>query len=145
VFYNQAQLLKCIDHEGTALWRKRLTGYLYSDIMLINDRLIFITAGQGGAFYSIDPASGNDFLVDRDVIGTQQGFDFLDDKVVLSDRKGCLKVVNPFAKEAALNPVERLCFKPVKLSCYSPVTVLNRRIYTIGFDKESAFILCIAV
>ncbi len=40
------------------LWKKSLRGYLYTDIIKNNDRIIFGTAGMGGHFYSLDINSG---------------------------------------------------------------------------------------
>ena len=40
------------------LWKKSLRGYLYTDIIKNNDRIIFGTNGMGGHFYSVNIDSG---------------------------------------------------------------------------------------
>ena len=51
------------------LWKKSLRGYLYTDIIKNNDRIIFGTAGMGGHFYSLDINSG-EVIFDFNTKGT---------------------------------------------------------------------------
>ncbi len=54
---------------GKLLWKKSLRGYLYTDIIKYNDRIIFGTSGMGGHFYSLDINSG-EIIFDFNTKGT---------------------------------------------------------------------------
>lgn len=43
---------------GSLLWKKSLKGYLYTDITLVQNNLVFGTSGQGGHFYSLNMDTG---------------------------------------------------------------------------------------
>ena len=44
---------------GQLLWTKSLKGYLYTDIVLIGENIVFGTSGYGGHFYSLNLENGN--------------------------------------------------------------------------------------
>lgn len=48
----------CRSH-GEVLWSLTAQGYLYTDMVLIDDRLLFGTDGQGGHFYIVELTSGD--------------------------------------------------------------------------------------
>ena len=54
--------LRC-EKDGALLWKKRLAGYLYTEILSVGeDRIMLGTDGEGGHFYLIDLASGQAVL-----------------------------------------------------------------------------------
>ena len=59
---------------GQLLWKKSLKGYLYTEIVLNQDNIVFGTAGQGGHFYSLNIDTG-DIIFDFNTKGTSKYFD----------------------------------------------------------------------
>ncbi|MBR6768177.1 MAG: hypothetical protein IKM34_01660 [Clostridia bacterium] len=56
------------------LWKKSLKGYLYTDIVLNQNNIVFGTSGQGGHFYSLNLDTG-EIVFDFNTKGTSQFFD----------------------------------------------------------------------
>ncbi len=56
---------------GQLLWTKSLRGYLYTDIELIGENIVFGTSGFGGHFYSLNLNSGV-IVFDINTKGTSQ-------------------------------------------------------------------------
>ena len=59
---------------GQLLWKKSLKGYLYTEIVLNQNNIVFGTAGQGGHFYSLNIDTG-DIIFDFNTKGTSKYFD----------------------------------------------------------------------
>lgn len=53
----------------TVLWKKSLKGYLYTDMILIQNNIVFGTSGQGGHFYSLNIDTG-EIVFDFNTKGT---------------------------------------------------------------------------
>lgn len=53
------------------LWKRALKGYLYTDITLVKNNLVFGTAGQGGHFYSLNIDTG-EIVFDFNTKGTSE-------------------------------------------------------------------------
>ena len=62
---------------GQLLWKKSLKGYLYTEIELNQDNIVFGTAGQGGHFYSLNIETG-EIVFDFNTKGTSKYFDVND-------------------------------------------------------------------
>lgn len=56
------------------LWKKSLKGYLYTDMMLNQNNIIFGTSGQGGHFYSLNIDTG-EIVFDFNTKGTSVFYD----------------------------------------------------------------------
>ena len=56
---------------GQLLWTKSLKGYLYTDIELIGENIVFGTSGYGGHFYSLN-LNGGSIVFDFNTKGTSQ-------------------------------------------------------------------------
>ncbi len=56
------------------LWKKSLKGYLYTDIVLNQNNIVFGTSGQGGHFYSLNIDTG-EIVFDFNTKGTSKFFD----------------------------------------------------------------------
>lgn len=59
---------------GEMLWKKTLKGYLYTDIILNQNNIVFGTAGQGGHFYSLNIDTG-EIVFDFNTKGTSVFYD----------------------------------------------------------------------
>lgn len=64
---------KCKKHDKT-LWKKSLRGYLYTDMVLNQNNIVFGTAGYGGHFYSLNIETG-EIVFDFNTKGTSKFFD----------------------------------------------------------------------
>lgn len=58
---------------GELLWKKSLKGYLYTDMFLNQNNIVFGTSGQGGHFYSLDIDTG-EIVFDFNTKGTSVFF-----------------------------------------------------------------------
>ena len=56
------------------LWKKSLKGYLYTDIVLNQNNIVFGTSGQGGHFYALNLDTG-EIVFDFNTKGTSEFFD----------------------------------------------------------------------
>lgn len=56
------------------LWKKSLKGYLYTEMVLNQNNLVFGTSGQGGHFYSLNIDTG-EIVFDFNTKGTSKYFD----------------------------------------------------------------------
>lgn len=56
------------------LWKKSLKGYLYTDIILNQNNIVFGTSGQGGHFYSLNIDTG-EIVFDFNTKGTSKFYD----------------------------------------------------------------------
>ena len=63
----------CKKHEKL-LWKKSLKGYLYTDMMLNQNNIVFGTSGQGGHFYSLNIDTG-EIVFDFNTKGTSIFYD----------------------------------------------------------------------
>lgn len=59
---------------GKLLWKKSLKGYLYTDIILVQNNIVLGTAGQGGHFYSLNIDTG-EIVFDFNTKGTSVFYD----------------------------------------------------------------------
>lgn len=62
------------EKNGKLLWKKSLKGYLYTDIFLIQNSIVFGTSGKGGHFYSLNIDTG-ETVFDFNTKGTSEFYD----------------------------------------------------------------------
>lgn len=136
--YNKRSTFDCFDkNTGAFKWKLKTKGYLYSEIYLKNNCLVFGTAGNGGAFYCVDLESG--LVLSEFVNGDASQFEWMHDLVVLKDKKGNLVKISPEKNSV----VDQLDLKE-KLF-YAPFLVHNNVIITTVYNKKTGFgkIICV--
>jgi hypothetical protein len=136
--YNNRSTFECFDkNTGAFKWKIRTKGFLYSEIYLKNNCLVFGTAGNGGAFYFIDLESGQ--VLSEFNNGDASQFAWMNDLVILKDKKGNLVKLSPENNLV----VEQLDLKE-KLF-YAPFLIHNESVITTVYNKKTGFgsIICV--
>lgn len=136
--YNQRSTLVCFDavtHEKK--WTATIKGFLYTDIELVNNCLLFGTAGKGGAFYCIDLLTGH--ILTEHINGDASSYAWQNSSVILKDKKGNIQEIDPFKATV----LQTLILND-KLF-YAPILVDKQYIYTTAYNKKSnsAQLICL--
>lgn len=136
--YNQLSTIECFDKNSkNPIWKVKIKGYIYTDIELQKDCLIFGTAGKGGALYCIQLTNGK-VLTELSNSNTSN-YAWHNDTIILRDLKGNLQQVNPFTCEI----IKKLELKD-KLF-YAPILADNEYVYTTVHNKKlnRARLICV--
>ena len=123
--------IKCA-RNGTDLWKKRLVGYIYTDILPVgDDRIMLGTSGAGGRFYLFDLATGN-VISEINTGGTEI---LVTDKTVcyLIDRKQNLLLAVSLESGDVLDSIR----VPGKLLDYYGLFHYEKWLFVISFQKKS--------
>jgi len=123
--------LKC-EKTSKQIWKANCRGYLYTDIILYNDCILFGTAGMGGHFYVIKLSNG-EIKCDINTRGTGS-FIVSNDKVYLLSREEKSKILKLSAD--TWNILDEIVI-PGKVSSCSRLAMECDRLYAVSFLYKS--------
>lgn len=128
--HNQLSTIECFDkatHKKT--WTIKIRGYIYTDIELKNNCLLFGSAGKGGAFYCINIDTGRTLA--EHINSDSSNYVWQNSSVILKDKKGNMQQINPYTGSV----LQTLMLKD-KLF-YAPILIDKQFIYTTAYNKKS--------
>ncbi len=136
--YNQRSTIECF-YKTTyeKIWKAKFKGFIYTNIELKNNCLLFGTAGRGGAFYCIELETGK--IITEHINGGSSNYEWQKNSIILKDKKGNIQQINPFTGEI----LKTLILKD-KLF-YAPILVDKQYIYTTVYNKKfnSGQLICL--
>lgn len=128
--YNQLSTIECFDKSTYKnIWKVKIRGFIYTDIELKNNCVLFGTAGKGGAFYCIKLDTGQ--VLTEHINSDSSNYEWQNNFVILKDKKGNIQQINPFTGEV----FQTLVLKD-KLF-YAPILADKQYIYTTAYNKKS--------
>ena len=136
--YNHRSTIECFDKNTNMLmWKIKIKGYLYTDIVFKEDCLIFGTAGNGGALYCVALESGTVLMEYSN--GDASQFAWKENSIISRDTKGNLVQIDPYSHQI-LNEL-----KLKNKLFYAPILVDKDAIYATVHNKKQniANIICV--
>jgi hypothetical protein len=138
--YNLLSTFECFNQiDNILLWKLKIKGYLYTDILLKENNFYFGTAGKGGAFYCVELESGIKLTEFSNSDSSQ--FTWHQNTVYLKDIKNNLIQIQA-------NNGKILNYLKLKDKLfYAPILIDKNYLYTTVFDKkkEVGKIICIEI
>ncbi len=137
--------LVCSKNQET-IWKKSLKGYLYTDIIKNNNRIVFGTSGYGGHFYSINIDSGK-IVFDFNTKGTSSFFCANDSYYFCSKEKKTTKLLRI---DFDGNILEMIELSGVYHDYECPITMKDNLLFVVTLIEKKGesftpIINCIAV